>query len=165
MKTPLLMSLVLLSGLGHALEAMDESAMSSESGQDGLSLRLEWRLNATADGTPDFSGGNNSIALKSNGQNEYLMFHKNSGTFIAREMRLDVGQTPASLSTSGTVIKDALIFSVPGALEFKKWRIDEISIGTSPTSAPGQNGLIAGFETNATWRFGPNTKAYLFPYP
>lgn len=161
----LLLPLCLLSTAGHALEALDEVALSAESGQDGLSARLEWRLNAAADGTADFSGGNNSIAIKSNGQNEYLMFHKNSGVFIGHEMRLDVGPTPASLSSSGSVIKDAFILSMPGALEFKKWRIDEISIGTTATSAPGQNGLIAGFETNAIFRFGANTKAYFFTYP
>lgn len=143
-----------------AMEALDDGELREQKAQDGLSVRLEWRLNADTNGTP-LAGSANSIPIKWAGQNEYLIFHKNTGKFVAEEIRFDVTDTPAAL---GPVVKKALKVTIPGALTFTKWRIDEVSIGDTPNASQGQNGKIVGFETNATFRFGTNTAAYFFDY-
>lgn len=143
-----------------ALETLDDNSLRDTQARDGLSVKLEWRLNADANGDP-LAVTANSIPLQSAGQSEYLIFHKNTGKFVADEIRFDVADTPAAL---GAVTKKAMKVTFPGALTLTKWKIDEVSIGLTPDAPQGQNGKIVGFETNATFRFGATTAAYLFDY-
>lgn len=142
----------------QALEALDEGTLREQDAQAGLSFRVEWRLNADTAGNP--IGGANSLPLQSTGQNEFLILHGSTGKFVANQINLDLVDTPVALGP----VKPALKVTLPGALEYTKWRINEISIGTTADAPPGQNGKIIGFETNATFRFGASTAAYLFNY-
>lgn len=143
----------------HALEALDEFALREQDAQAGLSLGIVWRVNADTAGNP-LGGTVNSLPLQSTGQNEYLILHGNSGKFVASKIDLDLVSTPVAVGP----VKPALKVTLPGALEYTRWRIDEISIGTTADAPPGQNGKIVGFETNAVFRFGATTAAYLFNY-
>lgn len=139
------------------MEPLDDGTMAGVDGADGITLDIYWRLDADAAGNRT---GNNSLPVRLAGQSAWLIFHNNSGAMRVEDLRFDIEDTPAALGP----VTPALKVTPAGPWTFDNWRIDEVSIGSSAASAPGENGKIAHFETDATWRFGSNTAAWFFQY-
>lgn len=164
------------------LVALEDQGLDTVSGQAGLTLSsIDWTLNydKSTNSRRGCTGSSpqlcNSIPVQLDGSNRWLVMYNAVGWVHANRIELNLVKTPTSVyDNDGNSGNDqqvsALRVAFPDAvdLDYKNWRIDKISVASTPdltTAAYNENGKIIHFETNAKWSFGPNTTAYFFKTP